>query len=170
MSHPNIESSIINKRWIEELKKEPERFTIHDINTLYPDNKIDVFNEQALVEAHENLVLQFPFFWFNCPPLMKKWLDDVLTHGWAFGSQSGGVFMDKKVALAVSAGIEQKDYSEEGRYHYTLEQLLRPFETTFRYMGANYCSHFAFFGAEYEPSLEVIEQSAQEYKKFLTQI
>ncbi|MDF7639407.1 NAD(P)H-dependent oxidoreductase [Lactobacillus sp. ESL0791] len=27
--------------------------------------------------------MQFPFYWYSCPPLLKKWEDDVLEHGWA---------------------------------------------------------------------------------------
>ena len=67
VSHPNLESSIINRRWVEELKKYPERYTVHESNTVYPDRNIDVEKEQKIVESHDNLVLQFPIFWFNYP-------------------------------------------------------------------------------------------------------
>ncbi len=170
VSHPNLESSIINRRWVEELKKYPELFTIHELNVLYSDGVINVEQEQKLVESHGNIILQFPIFWFSCPPMIKKWLDDVLTHGWAYGSSGGNKLAERKVALAVTAGIKKEDYNEKGRYSYTLEQLLTPFETTFRYTDADYCSFFAFYGAEYEPSLEVIEKSAQNYIDFLNQL
>lgn len=87
----------------------------------------DVEKEQQLVESHGNLVLQFLIYWFNCPPLLKQWLDDVLAYGWAYGSNGGDKLKNRKAALAVSVGIQQEDYSEEGRYHYTLEHLLSPF-------------------------------------------
>ena len=170
VSHPNLEKSAINKRWIQELKKYPGQFTIHELNTIYPNGDIDVEKEQKLVESHGNLVLQFPIFWFSCPPMIKKWLDDVLTHGWAYGSNGGDKLAGRKVALAVTAGIKEEDYSETGRYHYTLQQLLVPFETTFRYTDADYRSFFAFYGAEYEPSSETIEQSARGYIDFLNKL
>ncbi|MFV0536864.1 MAG: NAD(P)H-dependent oxidoreductase, partial [Dysgonomonas sp.] len=83
-----------------ELSKYPEKFTIHQLYNLYPDEKIDVLKEQKLIEAHDKLILQFPMYWFNCPPLLKKWLDVVFTYGWAYGSK-GNMLKGKKVALGI---------------------------------------------------------------------
>jgi putative NADPH-quinone reductase len=177
VTHPNIESSTINKRWIEELKKYPEKYTVHELHKIYPDGNIDVEKEQHLIESHHNLVLQFPIYWFNCPPLLKKWLDEVFTYGWAYGSK-GDKLKGRKVALAVSAGIRKEDYTDQGRYGHTLEQILVPFKTTFRYCHANYRSIFVFYGTEKEPggSEEVgnessaankLEISARNYLNFL---
>lgn len=177
VTHPSIETSAINKRWVEELKKHPEKYTVHELSKVYPDGNIDVDKEQKLVESHGDLVLQFPVYWFNCPPLLKKWFDDVLVYGWAYGSNGGDKLKNRKVALAVSAGIKKEDYSENGRYRYTLEQILVPFETTFRYCNADYRSPFAFYGKENEPggneeeenglgSIQ-LEKSAQDYLDFV---
>lgn len=84
--HPAIDTSVANKRWLQELAQYPDRYTIHDVHQAYPDGNIDVAREQALVEAHANVVLQFPMYWFNCPPLLKRWLDEVLAYGWAYGT------------------------------------------------------------------------------------
>lgn len=81
VSHPNIENSIVHKRWIDQLNKYLNLFTIHNIDQLYPDAVIDVKKEQELIEYHDALLLQFPIFWFNCPPLLKKWLDQVFIYG-----------------------------------------------------------------------------------------
>jgi len=178
VTHPSIETSVINKRWVEELKKYPEKYTVHELHKAYPDGNIDVEKEQKLIESHGNLVLQFPLYWFNCPPLLKKWLDDVLTYGWAYGSNGGDKFKNRKAALAVSAGIKKEDYSEEGKFRYTLDQLLSPFETTFLYCNANYRSFFAFYGTENEagenepgtedePSATKLEKSAENYLNFV---
>ncbi|WNC17027.1 NAD(P)H-dependent oxidoreductase [Brevibacillus brevis] len=180
VTHPSIETSVINKRWVEELKKHPETYTVHELHQAYPDGNIDVEKEQELVESHGNLVLQFPIYWFNCPPLLKKWLDEVLTYGWAYGS-NGDKMKNRKVALGVSAGIKKEDYSEEGRYRYTLEQILVPFETTFQYCDADYRSFYAYYGTESEPGENVpgsdnvssesgLEKSAQEYVKFIDRL
>lgn len=34
---------------------------------------------------HVRITLQFPMSWFNTASLPKQWLDDVLSHAWAFG-------------------------------------------------------------------------------------
>lgn len=166
VAHPNLETSVINKRWIEELQQYPEKYTVHELYKIYPDGHIDVQQEQQLIESHDHLVLQFPFYWFSSPPLLKQWLDEVFTYGWAYGSK-GDKLQQRKVALAVSAGIKEADYTEEGKYRYTLEQLLTPFETTFYYCNANYRPFFAFYGAEHEPTANELEQSAQNYLSFM---
>lgn len=165
--HPNLENSLINKRWIEELNQYPDQYTIHDLYALYPDEKIDIEKEQQLIENHDTIVFQFPFYWFNSPPLLKKWLDEVLTYGWAYGSKSGYKMAQKKIALAISTGINKEDYTETGRYKYTLEQLTAPFEVTFDYVKAAYKPLFAFYGAEHHPTSEIIEKSTADYISFL---
>lgn len=79
--HPDIERSVINKRWIEELSKHPDKYDVHQLHKVYPDEQIDALAEQKLIEQYDKIVFQFPFYWFNCPPFLKKWLDDVLTYG-----------------------------------------------------------------------------------------
>jgi putative NADPH-quinone reductase len=166
VAHPNLETSVINKQWIEELQQYPEKYTVHELYKAYPDGHIDVQQEQQLIESHDRLVLQFPFYWFSSPPLLKQWLDEVFTYGWAYGSK-GDKLQQRKVALAVSAGIKEADYTEEGKYRYTLEQLLTPFETTFYYCNADYRPFFAFYGAEHEPTANELEQSTQNYLRFM---
>jgi putative NADPH-quinone reductase len=168
--HPSIDTSVANKRWLQELAQYPDRYTIHDVQQAYPDGNIDVAREQALVEAHAHVVLQFPLYWFNCPPLLKRWLDDVLAYGWAYGT-GGDAFQGRKVPLAVTAGIRQEDFTQQGKWNVTLAQLLAPFDVTLEYIGADNRRFFAFYGAEDGPKEvgygERLARSAQEYERFL---
>jgi putative NADPH-quinone reductase len=93
--HPDIQNSYVNKRWIEELSKHPDRYTVHQLYQKYPDEKLDVSFEQNLIEQYDKIVFQFPYYWFNSPALFKKWMDEVMTHGWAYGSKSGYKFAGK---------------------------------------------------------------------------
>ncbi|GAA0892753.1 NAD(P)H-dependent oxidoreductase [Fulvivirga kasyanovii] len=165
--HPNIQDSVINKRWIDELNKYPEKYDIHQLHQVYPDEKIDVQAEQRLIEQYSKIVFQFPFYWFNCPPFFKKWLDEVLTYGWAYGSKSGYKVAGKKIALALSVGIDEHEYSGSGKYKYTLDQLTTPFELTFEYIKADYHPFFAYYGIELNASSEWIEKSVPLYMDFL---
>ena len=165
--HPNLAESKVNRRWMEELGKYNDKYLIHDLYKTYPDGIINVQHEQQLIEAHNNIIFQFPFYWFNCPPLFKTWLDDVLTHGWAYGSKSGYKMQGKKVALAISAGVDEAEYRPGARYKYTLEQLTAPFQISFEYVRADYRPLFAFYGAEYHASPERIEESSKKYISFL---
>ncbi|UHO39451.1 NAD(P)H-dependent oxidoreductase [Chryseobacterium capnotolerans] len=167
VTHPEIETSVINKRWIEELEKNPEKYTVHQLYKAYPDGKINVAKEQELMESHDNIVFQFPFYWFSSPPLLKQWLDEVILYGWAYGSNSGYKLAGKKMALAVTAGIDEDVYSASGKYKYTMEELLRPYELTFEYIKAQYEDPFVYYGIERNPSDEWIERSVPMYLDFL---
>ncbi|GGG91759.1 NAD(P)H-dependent oxidoreductase [Pedobacter zeae] len=167
VSHPNIKSSLINKRWIEELTKYPEQYVVHQLYEAYPDEQIDVLAEQKLVEQYDRIVFQFPYYWFNCPPLLKKWMDEVMTYGWAYGSKSGFKMSGKKIALAISLGVDEHELHPSGTYHYTLEELTRPFELSFQYVKADYQPLFAYYGMENNVSKEWIERSVPLYLNFL---
>ncbi len=172
--HPDLKnSSVINKRWVEELSKYPNRYTVYDLYSCYPDEKIDVEQQQRLVESHDKIIFQFPFYWLSCPPLFKKWLDEVLTHGWAYGSNSGYKLSGKKIALAITAAAEEADYRANGVYKYTLQQFTAPFEITFDWIKADYKSVFAFYGADYlasEERTDRLEKNAKDYISFIESI
>lgn len=169
VAHPHIEQSVVNKCWIEKLKLYPEQFTVHELYQAYPDGKIDIAKEQKIIQEHNQIVLQFPIYWFNGTPLLKQWLDEVFTHGWAFGS-GGEHLVGRKIGLAVSTGIMQEDYTKEGKYHYRLEEILRGFEITMNYVGADYQPIFAFYGTENDLSPKRVNQSAVDYITYLSNL
>ncbi|MFD1769989.1 NAD(P)H-dependent oxidoreductase [Sphingobacterium suaedae] len=168
--HPQLEKSAFNKRWVEELSKYPERYDIHLLHEAYPDGKLDVAAEQKRIECYEKIVFQFPYYWFNCPPFFKQWLDEVLTYGWAYGRASGYKISGKKVALALSIGIDENQYCADGAYKYTIEELTRPFELTFAYVRADYRPFFAHYGIELNSTEDAIEESVAPYMEFLDKL
>lgn len=165
--HPDIQNSVINKRWIKELEKFPEQFHVHQLHEVYPTQQFDILAEQKLIEEHDHIVFQFPYYWFNCPALLKKWMDEVFTRGWAYGSQSGFKLKDKKIALATSLGLKEEEVQPGATYNYSLEEMTRPFELTFNYLKANYQPLFAYYGMTYNPSDEWVEKSVPLYLDFL---
>ncbi|MEJ7558604.1 MAG: NAD(P)H-dependent oxidoreductase [Pedobacter sp.] len=170
VTHPDLNHSLVNKRWMDELKKFPATYIIHDLYTAYPNGQIDVQQEQQLLEKFDKIVFQFPFFWFNCPPLFKQWLDEVLVEGWAFGSNSSFALEGKKIALAISTGIDKDGYQPTGKYKYTMENLLAPFELTFNYIKADYRPPFILYGMELQTTRERIDESARQYLDHLASL
>lgn len=162
-----METSSINKRWMEELNKFPEKYTVHELYKAYPDEILDIEKEQELIESYDKIIFQFPFYWFSSPPLLKKWLDEVLLYGWAYGSKSGFKVGGKKIALAISTGIDDEGFSASGKYKYTMKELLRPFELSFEYIKADYREPFIYYGLEQNPSQEWIERSVPLYLDFI---
>ena len=170
VAHPNLKNSKVNKSWLKEAKKYPDKFTIHNLYEVYPNELIDnIEEEQKLIEEHDSLILQFPIYWFNCPPLMKKWLDEVFIDGWAYG-KNGNNLENRNIGLAVTAGISENNYSKSGKYKHSLKEILLPFEITFNYCSANYKGFNAFYSAEFEATDERIKESIPQYINFLNSI
>lgn len=165
--HPDLENSVINKRWMSALEQNLEQYHVHDLYREYPNGVIDVAAEQQLVEQYDKIVFQFPFYWFSSPPLFKTWQDEVLTYGWAYGSKSGFKMAGKKIALAISVGVAEEIYSAEEKYKYTLEELTRPFELTFDYIKADYQPLFAYYDLELNTEESWIARSVALYMEYL---
>lgn len=91
----------------------------------------------------------------------------MLTHGWAYGSQSGYRMQGKKIALAISLGLDENDLNGTGKYKYTLQELTRPFELTFQYVKVNYQVPFAFYGIEHNISESHLALGVKSYLEFL---
>lgn len=97
-----------------------------------------------------------------------------MIYGWSYGKNGGDKLQNRKITLAVSAGIREKDYQADGKYHYTLEQVLIPFKILFKfYCLGDYHDFFAFYGSEkipgksYFSTKKEIEKSASDYIQFL---
>ncbi|MBZ5748890.1 NAD(P)H-dependent oxidoreductase [Metabacillus rhizolycopersici] len=164
VAHPNIEKSVVNRAWLGELEKHPD-ITIHELYKQYPDEKIDVEREQRLCEEHNRIVWQFPFYWYSSPPLLKKWQDEVLTHGWAYGS-NGTKLHQKEFLLAVSTGSAKERYQAGGRNQFSMSELLKPFQATSNLIGTRFLPAFVFNGAYTSIDVE-IEESAKEYANYI---
>lgn len=99
--HPNFEASRINKAFEQAIGGD---YTVRHMYVLYPDNKIDVAKEQAVLTEADRIVLQFPMYWYSSPSLLKEWQDQVLLYGWAYGS-SGKALYGKELLLAEFCGM-----------------------------------------------------------------
>ncbi|SFJ36902.1 Putative NADPH-quinone reductase (modulator of drug activity B) [Paenibacillus sp. UNC496MF] len=141
ITHPNMETSRVNKAWREELQKHGE-ITVHELYAAYPDEKIDVAREQQLVESHDRIIFQYPLYWYSTPPLLKKWFDEVLLYGWAYGSDASKT-AGKEIGVAISTYGTEASYQSTGFNRFTLQEILRPVEALAHFISADYLPHFA---------------------------
>ncbi|AMQ72976.1 MULTISPECIES: NAD(P)H-dependent oxidoreductase [Bacillus amyloliquefaciens group] len=162
--HPKLETSVVNKTWMNRLKQEKD-ITVHDLYGEYPNFIIDVEKEQQLLLDHERIVFQFPMYWYSSPALLKQWEDDVLTHGWAYGT--GGTKLDgKELLLAISLGAQESDYQAGGEYNITISELIRPFQVTANYIGMRFLPAFTQYGTLHL-SKEDVKNSAEKLVDYL---
>jgi len=160
VAHPDIENSLINKRWVEELSKE-ENITIHELYKAYPTEQIEVKSEQKLVEMHDTIIFQFPFYWYSSPPLLKKWQDEVLTYGWAYG-RDGTKLKGKSFMLAISTGSAMSAYKAGGKNQFSIDELTKPFQAMSNLVGMKFLPSFVFYGLN-NSTREDVEKSIPLY-------
>lgn len=127
----------------------------HNVNDLIGCNAI-----------FRHVIFQFPLYWYSYPPLLKKWFDDVLAYGWAYGS-NGDKLNGKKLGLAISIGDKKENYQPEGSVSFTVDEVIAPFKASAKHVGAEALPYFAVFGASFQASDEKINTSAKEYINYI---
>ncbi|WP_308636946.1 NAD(P)H-dependent oxidoreductase [Paenibacillus silvisoli] len=165
VTHPNINQSRINKSWMEAVQSQ-SNVTVHQLYESYPDFKIDVAKEQALLTSHDRIILQFPFYWYSTPSLLKEWFDAVLSYGWAYG-EGGDKMRDKQLGVAVSTFGPAESYQHTGYNRFTMEELLKPIQATNNLIGTTFMTPFILNGVMHV-SDEQLAQNTAAYVKYVT--
>ncbi|ACT01692.1 NAD(P)H-dependent oxidoreductase [Paenibacillus sp. JDR-2] len=165
VAHPELNNSRANKAFLQELNKHRENIHIHKLYELYPDWNIDTEKEQALLLQYDRIILQFPFYWYSCPPLLKKWFDDVMKPGWAYGL-GGNRLAGKEFLIATTTGGTHKSYRSGGDNQFTISELLRPLERTITRCSGTYLPAFVCYDANASTE-ERLGQESQRYSEYI---
>lgn len=164
-AHPALEKSRVHRRLLRHVPRLPG-ITLNDLYEHYPDFDVDIRREQSLLEAHDLILLQHPFYWYSTPALLKQWEDLVLEHGWAYGT--GGVALrGKRLANVLTTGGGAAAYTHEGLNRHTVRELLAPIEQTALLCGMEYLPPYLIQGT-HRLTDEQIETTARRYGRTLT--
>lgn len=133
-AHPDLRASRVNRALLQGLRRlreawGPDRLDIRDLYALYPDFHIDVDAEQAALARADLIVWVHPVHWYSMPALMKLWVDEVFTHGWAYG-HGGTALQGKRLWLVASTGGTASAYQAEGYNRYPFEAFLPAYDQT----------------------------------------
>lgn len=158
--HPDLDRSIVNRRWVRELES-CSGLTVNLVYARYPDWKIDARREQELLLRHDRVVFQHPFLWYSTPPLMKKWLDEVLAYAWAYGP-GGNALHGKEWVSAISTGGPAEAYQAGGYNNYSMSELIKPLQQSANLIGMKFLPPFIFHGAV-QATPELIDEAAGHY-------
>lgn len=134
---------------------------VRDLYSLYGDGNIDAQAERDMIDAHDRIILQFPLYWYSCPPLLSTWLVEVWKRGWAYGP-GGRALNFKTFGVAVTTGSHGRDYTTAGRYQRTLEEVMVPFELLARHAGMHYLNVFSLTAAREMSDLQ-LDQAVSAY-------
>ncbi|MFE2106924.1 NAD(P)H-dependent oxidoreductase [Kitasatospora sp. NPDC059463] len=149
LAHPDLAASRVNAALARAARSVPS-VTVHDLYAAYPRSRradapatpVDAGFEQKLLAAHDHVVFQFPLQWYSSPPLLKEWLDEVLTEGFAYGP-GGEALRGRSLRVATSTGGPAAAYRPGGRAHRALPDLLLPYAATANLVGMDYRPPFA---------------------------
>lgn len=144
-AHPDLRHSRVN-RALMQATQGLSNVTLRDLYALYPDHVIDVPAEQALAAQADLIVWLHPIHWYSMPPLMKLWLDEVLTLGWAYG-HDGRALRGKDLWLVATTGGTEEAYSPQGYNRYFFDAFLPPYEQTATLCGLRFLPPLVLHGA-----------------------
>ena len=144
-AHPNWRESRANRRLLKAARGVPA-VRVQDLHAAYPDYDIDVAAEQRAMEAAQLVVLLHPIQWYSMPALMKLWVDEVLTHGWAYG-RGGTALVGKDLWLVATTGGPEASYHPTGYNRYFFDAFLPPYEQTAALCGMRFLPPLLFHGA-----------------------
>ncbi|MEO8153293.1 MAG: NAD(P)H-dependent oxidoreductase [Rhizobacter sp.] len=146
-AHPQMEMSRINRALMRAAAEVP-RVEVRDLYALYPDYLIDVAAEQAALKSAQLVVWQHPIHWYHMPPLMKLWVDEVLSFGWAYGPD-GKALVGKDLWLVASTGGPDDSYQPSSYNRYHFEAFLPPYEQTATLCGMRFLPPMVLHGAHH---------------------
>jgi glutathione-regulated potassium-efflux system ancillary protein KefF len=145
-AHPNWRESRANRRLLEAAGSVPSA-VVRDLYAAYPDYDVDVPAEQARMAAARLIVLLHPVQWYSMPPLLKLWLDEVLTYGWAYG-RGGDALQGKDLWLVASTGGSEASYHPQGYNRHFFDAFLPPYEQTAALCGMRFLPPMVLHGAQ----------------------
>ncbi|WP_329903584.1 NAD(P)H-dependent oxidoreductase [Porphyromonas pogonae] len=164
ITHPDLSTSVINKRWKEELDK--AGIASRNLCDVYPDEKIDIEAEHQLLEQYDRIIFQYPLYWYAAPYMLKKYMDEVFTLGWAYG-EGGDKMEGKEIGAAVSCGSPSSAFSTQGTQLHTLEHYLFVFDGIAAFLRSKYIGFHAFYDTYNPQALLSLADNAQEYVHWL---
>jgi glutathione-regulated potassium-efflux system ancillary protein KefF len=166
VAHPQQEHSRTNHALMQgAARTAPGRIEVRDLYALYPDYLIDVETEQTQLAGAQLVVWQHPIHWYGMPPLMKLWLDEVFTFGWAYGP-GGHRLQGKDLWLVASTGGAAESYRPDGYNRYFFDAFLPPYEQTAALAGMRFLPPLLLHGA-HRLDDEALDERVQTYAQRL---
>jgi len=151
LGHSNFANSLSNRLISEKISK-LDNVTVRNLDEVSTNFVFDVEAEQKALSEADVVVFQFPFHWYSLPAIFKKWLDDVLTFGFAYGP-GGDKLAGKKVVLSFTTGGPKETYAKDGANNYTVEEFIAPLIQTAQFCSMDYAGKVDSNGMLYIPDM-----------------
>ncbi len=160
LSHPNFINSVANQTIINQFETQGNIIVRH-LDSLYSGYEIDVIAEQAALLEADNIVLQFPLYWYSAPASLKNWLDKVFSFNFAYGPE-GDKLRGKNIIISTTVGGPQESYTPLGYNHFPVAELLKPFEQTAYLAQLKWHNHIFTHSCVYIPGVYNVKEEVEE--------
>jgi glutathione-regulated potassium-efflux system ancillary protein KefF len=151
-AHADWRKSRVNRRLLQAARVASD-VTVCDLYARYPDYDIAVATEQQALREAQLVVLLHPVQWYSMPALLKLWLDEVFSHGWAYGG--GTALQGKDLWLVASTGGAESSYHPQGYNRYFFDAFMPPYEQTAALCGMRFLPPMVLHGAHSAANDEV---------------
>ena len=158
LAHPDFENSTANKAMVDAVK-DLDNVTVVDVAKTPAKTE----NYHDLVKKADVIVMQFPVWWASAPSCLKEWIDVCMM---PFMDNPG--LTGKRLMVACTTGSPYETYRAGGSNHFTIDELLRPYEMTANYSGMTYMTPFTVYGTMTPAGAQNITDGARAYKALLS--
>ena len=149
-SHTGYSGKFTNKTIINALKS-LDNVIVNELDSNPEGLKFDILKEQELLINADVIMFQFPLYWYSTPHTLKKWMDEVLQYGFAYGSE-GNKLLNKHFFCSITTGGPENSYRAGSFNNYSMSELLKPLQQTANLCKMLYQPYQAFYDA---PNLQV---------------
>ncbi|CZE46239.1 NAD(P)H-dependent oxidoreductase [Campylobacter geochelonis] len=165
-SHQYFKTSRTNKAMLEAVKG-LEGVEVRNLDQIYGSDifKIDIKKEQEFLNQAQNIIFQFPLFWYSTPPMLRAYQDEVFAYGYAYGDNAAAL-KDKNFYIATSSESSKDDFSENGVNKFSLETYLLPLIRTASFTKMKFKGVFTSYSA-FSASDEEVAEFARKYREFI---
>lgn len=143
--HPDYAKSVANRSILEEFHRLMPAAEIVYLDALYSFKPMDIALEQERLLKAETIIFEFPVWWYSDPSLLHRYVEQVFTHGFAYGSK-GKALHGKKFILSCTTGAPEEAYSQQGQQGYPFTAFLPPFLAMANLTGLDYKGSVISYG------------------------
>lgn len=157
-AHSAQQNSVANATLLADLRNALPQVQVRQLDET--NFTFDLAAEQEAVKQADVLVLQFPLHWYSTPAILKKWMDDVLAYGFAYGT--GAVLGGKKLVVSYTAAAPEACYQAGEMCFIDREDIVNVFRATAKMCGMEFAG--SIVGEGYTPAFDEATRTANTTK------
>jgi putative NADPH-quinone reductase len=166
VGHPDLDSSRLSAALVRSALGLPG-VDVRVLQDVALGRRFDVDAEQQALAGADHVVLLYPTYWYSAPGLLKSWMDQVFTRGWAYGTGAPGALAGKTLSVVTTTGGAETAYQPGQLHSFEYDQILAPLKATAHRVGMRWGQPIVVHGAR---DVDEVRLSAlnEEFRELLT--